>query len=36
MGFSKVNQILKESKETNFDDVIKQKSVRLGWGQIEQ
>jgi DNA primase len=29
MGFSKVNQILKESKETNFDDVIKQKLFNL-------
>ena len=29
MGFSKVNQILKESKETDFSDVIKQKLFNL-------
>ena len=29
MGFSKVNQILKESKETDFGDVIKQKLFNL-------
>ena len=29
MGFSKVNHILKESKETGFDDVIKQKLLAL-------
>ena len=29
MGFSKVNHILKESKETGFDDVIKQKLFNL-------
>ena len=29
MGFSKVNKILKESKETSFDDVIKQKLFNL-------
>jgi DNA primase len=29
MGFSKVNRILKESKETSFDDVIKQKLFGL-------
>jgi DNA primase len=29
MGFSKVNKILKETKETGFDDVIKQKLFNL-------
>jgi hypothetical protein len=29
MGFSKINKILKESKETSFDDVIKQKLFNL-------
>ena len=29
MGFSRVNQILKESTETNFSDVIKQKLFNL-------
>lgn len=29
MGFSKVNQILKESKETDFSDVIKQKLFNI-------
>jgi hypothetical protein len=29
MGFSKVNKILKESVQTNFTDVIKQKLFNL-------
>ena len=29
MGFSKVNEILKQSKETDFSDVIKQKLFNL-------
>jgi hypothetical protein len=29
MGFSRVNQILKESTETDFSDVIKQKLFNL-------